>query len=52
MIRHRRDLFQTVRKGRKKMKDFLFVVVGFTFGAALGVQGVIGIANKVVRLFQ
>ena len=34
------------------MKDFLFVVVGFIFGAALGVQGVIDIANKVVRLFQ
>tara|TARA_B100000424_G_C22490888_1_gene285347 strand:- start:98 stop:202 length:105 start_codon:yes stop_codon:yes gene_type:complete len=34
------------------MKEFLLVVVGFIFGAAIGVNGVVDIGNKIVNLFS
>lgn len=33
------------------MKEFLLIVVGFVFGAAIGVHGLVDIGTKIVNLF-
>ena len=33
------------------MKEFLLIIVGFVFGAAIGVSGVLDIGTKIVNLF-
>ena len=34
------------------MKEFLLIVVGFIFGAAIGVSGVTDIGSKIINLFS
>ena len=34
------------------MKEFVLVAVGFIFGAAIGVNGITDICNKVIGIFS
>tara|TARA_Y100000592_G_scaffold50021_1_gene79224 strand:- start:35062 stop:35166 length:105 start_codon:yes stop_codon:yes gene_type:complete len=33
------------------MKEFVLVVIGFIFGAAIGVSGITEIGSKIINLF-